>query len=147
MQRIPRSQLNAALAIGSRIPRRHRLYRFTPALLALAPMYAAYSYLVVDDTICVVDPDTYAIIDMIPGSVEEAASPLSSQGALALSGEQMRCIYAGVPKDRARTDLRIRLALGAEIPRGVELFNFPTELSPVLQSLQTMPISSSRMMS
>ena len=124
VQRIPRSQLNVALAIGSRIPRRHRLYRFTPALLALVPMYAAYSYLVVDDTICVVDPDTYAIVDMIPGSIEQAGPPLSSQGALALSGEQMRCVYASVPKDRARTDLRIRLALGAEIPRSVELFNF-----------------------
>ena len=87
-------------------------------------MYAAYSYLVVDDTICIVDPDTYAIVDMIPDSIEQAAPPLSSQGALALSGEQMRCVYASVPKDRARTDLRVRLALGAEIPRGVELFNF-----------------------
>ena len=36
----------------------------------------------------------------------------------------MRCVYASVPKDRARADLRIRLALGAEIPRSVELFNF-----------------------
>lgn len=124
VRRIPRGQLNAALAIGSRIPRRHRLHRFTPALLALVPMYAAYSYLVVDDTICIVDPDTYAIVDMIPDTIEQAAPPLSSQGALALSGEQMRCVYASVPKDRARTDLRVRLALGAEIPRGVELFNF-----------------------
>ena len=53
--------------------------------------------------------------------------PSSSQGALALSGEQMRCVYANAPKDRARTDLRIRLALGAEIPRSVELFPFPDE--------------------
>ena len=125
-QRISRSQLNVPLVIGSRIPRRHRLYRFTPALLALAPMYAAYSYMMVDDTICVVDPDTYAIVDMIPPSIEEAGPPFS-QGALALSGEQMRCVYANAPKDRARTDLRIRLALGAEIPRSVELFPFPDE--------------------
>ena len=125
VQRLSRSQLNVPLTIGSRIPRRHRLYRFTPALLALAPMYAAYSYLMVDDTICVVDPETYAIVDMIPPSIEEAGPPSSSQGALALSGEQMRCVYANAPKDRARTDLRIRLALGAEIPRSVELFPFP----------------------
>jgi Protein of unknown function (DUF1236) len=125
-QRISRSQLDVPLAIGSRIPRRHHLYRFTPALLALAPMYAAYSYIMVDDTICVVDPDTYAIVDMIPPSIEEAGPPFS-QGALALSGEQMRCVYANAPNDRARTDLRIRLALGAEIPRSVELFPFPDE--------------------
>jgi hypothetical protein len=125
-QTISRSRLGVALAIGSRIPRRHRLYRFTPALLALAPLYAAYSYLVVDDTICIVDPDSYAIVDVIPASIEQAgATPLSSQGALALSGEQMQCVYASVPKDQAQTDLRIRLALGAEIPRSVRLFSFP----------------------
>jgi hypothetical protein len=33
--------------------------------------------------------------------------------------------YAGVPKDRARTELRIRLGLGAEIPRSVALLAFP----------------------
>ncbi|MFZ1101700.1 MAG: hypothetical protein WAN86_02305 [Hyphomicrobiaceae bacterium] len=36
-----------------------------------------------------------------------------------------RPAYAGVRKDRARTELRIRLGPGAEIPRGVALFTFP----------------------
>ena len=72
VQRIPRSRLNVPLTVGSHIPRNHRLYRFTPALLALVPMYAAYSYLVVDDTICVVDPETYAVVDVIPSSIEQA---------------------------------------------------------------------------
>jgi hypothetical protein len=129
--------LGAALAIGSRIPRRQRLYRFTPALLALAPLYAAYSYLVVDDTICVVDPETYAIVDLIPASIEQAGPPppLSPQGPIALSGEQMRCVYASVPKEQARMDLHIRLALGAEIPRSVELFSFPDGARACAQEL------------
>ena len=42
-----------------------------------------------------------------------------------LSPEQTRPVYAGVPKDRARTELRIRRGLGAEIPRSVVLFAFP----------------------
>ncbi len=126
VQRIPRSRLNVPLTVGSHIPRNHRLYRFTPALLALVPMYAAYSYLVVDDTICVVDPDTYAVVDVIPSSIEQAGpGPGPSGGRLALSSEQMRCIYEGVPRDEARVDLRIRLALGAEVPRDVNLARFP----------------------
>jgi hypothetical protein len=48
--------------------------------------------------------------------------------SLDLSPEQMRLIYASLPKDRARTELRIRLALGAAIPRSVELFVFPDAL-------------------
>ena len=37
----------------------------------------------------------------------------------------MQCIYESVPKDEARVDLRIRLALGAEVPRDVNLARFP----------------------
>ena len=126
-QRISRNQLNVALAVGSRIPRRHRLHRFAPALLALIPIYAAYRYIIVDDTICVVDPDSYAIVDVIPASIEQAGPPPASRPALALSDEQMHCVVASVPKDEARVNLRIRLALGAEIPRGVRLFDFPED--------------------
>ena len=127
VDRLPRNRLNVALAVGSRIPRRHRLHRFAPALLAAIPIYAAYRYIVVEDTICVVDPDTYAIVDVIPAAIEQAGPPPGSRPALALSAEQMRCVYASVPKDRARADLRIRLALGAEIPRRVRLFALPRD--------------------
>jgi len=128
VQRIARNRLGIAVAVGNRVPRRHRLHRFTPALLALAPLYAAYSYIVVDDTICVVDSESYAIVDVIEGSIESAGPPPAPPPALALSSEQMRLIYESVPKDRARTELRIRLALGAEIPRRVALFAFPNAL-------------------
>ena len=97
VQRISRRQLNVALAMGSRIPRRHRLYRFAPALLAIIPAYAAYQYLIVDDTICVVDPDSYAIVDVIPSSIEQAGPQSADRPALALSTDQMRCVYAATP--------------------------------------------------
>jgi Protein of unknown function (DUF1236) len=126
-ERISRNRLNGALTIGSRIPRRHQLHRFAPALLALVPAYAAYRYLIVDDTICVVDPETYAIVDVIPSSIEQASSPQTGRPALILSADQMGCIYSAIPKDQVRSDLHLRLALGAEIPRDVELFGFPEE--------------------
>ena len=125
--RISRKQLNVALAPGSRIPRHHRLQRFAPALLALIPAYAAYRYLIVDDTICVVDPESYAIVDVIPSSIEQAIPQSTERPPLALTADQMRCVYAAVPMDQTRSDLSIRLALGAEIPRNVELFAFPDE--------------------
>jgi hypothetical protein len=127
VQRIPRGRLNVALAVGSRIPRHHRLHRFTPALLALVPIYAAYQYIIVEDTICVVDPETYAVVDIIPATIEQAGPLPGSRPALALSAEQMQCVHASVPKDRARANVRIRLALGAEIPRRVRLFAFPND--------------------
>jgi Protein of unknown function (DUF1236) len=123
VQRIAHGRLNVPLTVGARIPRHLHLHRFAPALLALAPLYAGYSYFVSDDdTICVVDPETYTIVDVIPASVREAGP---ARPALALSAEQRQCIYATVPRDEARIDVRIRLALGAEIPRRVRLFEFP----------------------
>jgi hypothetical protein len=98
------------------------LHRLTPAILAFAPIYAGYSYLVIDDEICIVDPETYYVVDVIPSSVEFATGP--SRPQLALSAEEMAFIYASVPKDRS-VDVRVRLALGAEVPGRVDLEVFP----------------------
>jgi hypothetical protein len=114
----------AKVAIGTRIERRHHrhVHRLTPAILAFAPIYAGYSYLVVDDEICIVDPETYYVVDVIPSSVEYASG--LSRPQLALSAEEMGFIYASVPKDRP-VDVRVRLALGAEVPGRVGLERFP----------------------
>ena len=103
MQRISRSQLNVALAMGSRIPRRHRLHRFAPALLAIIPAYASYQYLIVDDTICVVDPDSYAIVDVII-FIDRASRLLNRRtgSALALSTDQMRVCVCCHPEGSSR---------------------------------------------
>ena len=56
----------------------------------------------------------YTIIDVIPAGSQRADSP--SRPQLALSADQMRFIFASVPKDRT-ANVRVRLALGAEAPR------------------------------
>ena len=101
VDRIRARDFRARVAVGTHIERRHRrhLHRLTPAILAFAPIYAGYSYLVVDDEICIVDPETYYVVDVIPSSVEYAAGP--SRPQLALSAEEMEFIYASVPKDQA----------------------------------------------
>ena len=124
VDRIHAKDFGGKLIVGARVDRRHyrHLHRLTPAILALAPIYAGYSYLVVDDDICIVDPATYYVVDVIPSSVEYAGG--SSRPQLALSAQEMSFIYASVPKDRP-VDVRIRLALGAEIPGRVDLERFP----------------------
>jgi Protein of unknown function (DUF1236) len=124
VDRIRARDFRAKLVVGAHIEQRHRrhLHRLTPAILAFAPIYAGYSYLVVDDEICIVDPATYYVVDVIPSSVEYASGP--SRPQLALSAEEMAFIYASVPKDRP-VDVRVRLALGAEVPGRVDLERFP----------------------
>jgi Protein of unknown function (DUF1236) len=127
VDRIRARDFRARVVVGTHIEQRHRrhVHRLTPAILAFAPIYAGYSYLVVDDEICIVDPATYYVVDVIPSSVEYAGG--SSRAQLALSAQQMSFIYASVPKDRP-VDVRIRLALGAEIPGRVDLERFPVSV-------------------
>jgi hypothetical protein len=102
--------------VGVHIARRHRLHPLPLWVIEFAPIYRGYRYVWVEDTICIVDPETYVIVDVLPAS--------SQRADLTLTPEQMRFVYAEVPKDTS-VDVRIRLALGAEIPRGVALYTFP----------------------
>lgn len=124
VRRISRRDFGVGLTIGAHVHRRHHLHRMTPAILAFAPAYSGYSYVVVDDTICIVDPVSYTIVDVIPSSIEYASGGPDERHQLVLSAEEMHFIFASVPRDRT-ADVRIRLALGAEVPISVDLERFP----------------------
>jgi serine/threonine-protein kinase len=68
--------------------------------------------------------DLSEVMDFTKNAGCEAAP--SSSRELSLSPDQQRCVYSSVPKF-AKVDLGMRLALGAEVPRDVKLFNFPGE--------------------
>jgi hypothetical protein len=119
--RIERTRVQVNINVGSRIPRSVRLHPLPGTILALAPAYRGHYYFVRDDdTIVIVDSRTYVVVDVIPATARTA-------GGLSLSPDQMRFIYARVPKDRS-LDLRLRLALGAEVPPDAELLPFPPEV-------------------
>ena len=101
-----------------------RLLPLPVAIIDLAPSYRGYDYIVLEDeTICIVDPRSYEVVDVIPVGSQRAEGPRGGQ-RLSLSQEQMRFIAASVPRE-PRADVRVRLALGAEVPRNVELLAFP----------------------
>jgi len=116
--------------VGMHIPRRHRLHRLPLWIVDYAPIYRSYSYVLVEDTICIVDPATYVIVDTLPASSQRA-----DVRELNLTPEQMRFVYGEVPKDTP-VDVRIRLALGAEIPRNVALYTFPDHVLARLPELE-----------
>lgn len=109
--------------IGSKVPRRARLYAVPAAVLAIFPYYRDYRYLVDDDVICIVDPETYEIVDVLdeefyaPGARPQIAE-------LTLTEREKRLVLDSIPPDFPRIELRLRLALGAEIPRNVTLNEF-----------------------
>jgi Protein of unknown function (DUF1236) len=121
--RVEKTRINVSVNIGTTIPRSVRLHTLPVAIVSLAPAYRGYSYIVLEDeTICIVEPRTYVIVDVIAVGSQRADRPGRTQ--LSLSPDQMRFIFTSVPKER-RANVRVRLALGAEVPRDLELLDFP----------------------
>ena len=109
--------------VGSRIPRNVRLFVVPAAVLAIFPHYRDYRYVVEDDTICIVDPQTYEIVDVLEeGPYAPGGRPQIAE--LTLSDRERALVLDSIPPDFPHANLRLRLALGAEIPPSVELNEF-----------------------
>jgi hypothetical protein len=110
--------------VGRHIPRHIRLFPISAAVFAFFPYYRDYSYFVVDDEICIVDPRTYVVVDVIePGYWRGQGRPYVAE--LILSEHEIALVRDSIPRDFPEAGLRLRLALGAEIPRDVRLHEFP----------------------
>jgi uncharacterized protein DUF1236 len=113
--------------VGHRIPHSVRLFAIPAGVISFFPYYRDYRYVVVEDEICIIDPRTYEIVDVIDqdyyrgGAKQEVAD-------LSLTDRQIAIVRDSIPRDFPQTGLRLRLALGAEVPRDVELYEFPALL-------------------
>ena len=119
--------------VGHRVPRQVRLYPVPSDVIVIFPYYRDYSYFVVDEEICIVDPRTYEVVDVID---EGYPIPRMQTARLLLSAAQIAVVRDSIPRDVPDTSIRVRLALGAEIPEDVLLHEFPVivlDRAPQLQ--------------
>jgi hypothetical protein len=86
------------------------------------PYYRDYSYFVVGDEICIVNPQTYEVVDVIDQGYWSSRPQVAQ---LRLSSAQVAIVRDSIPRDFPEASIRLRLALGAEIPDDVELHEFP----------------------
>ncbi|MFG5120692.1 DUF1236 domain-containing protein [Methylorubrum sp. POS3] len=61
------SNVNFSLNVGTAIPRSVSLHPLPPTILTLVPAYRGFQFILVRDDIVIIDPDTYEIVDVIPG--------------------------------------------------------------------------------
>jgi hypothetical protein len=108
--------------VGHRVPRQVRLYPVPSDVIAIFPYYRDYSYFVVGEEICIVDPHTYEVVDVID---EGYPIPRLQTARLSLSAAQIAVVRDSIPRDVPETSIHVRLALGAEIPDDVMLHEFP----------------------
>jgi Protein of unknown function (DUF1236) len=123
-RKVERSRINVAVNVGATVPRSVRLRPLSSAIIGFAPVYRGYSYIVLEDeTICIVDPRSYIIVDVIPASTQRAEAP-GPRGHLTLSPEERRLVLTSIDRGHP-AEINLRLALGAEVPRAVEVDRFP----------------------
>jgi len=77
---------------------------------------------VVGDDVCIVDPRSYEVIDVID---QGYWGPRSRVVELRLSAGQIALVRDSIPGNFPEAGVRLRLALGAEIPDDVALYDFP----------------------
>jgi hypothetical protein len=104
------------------VPQTVHLFSVPREVFGFFHYYRDYDYFVVGDEICIVNPQTYEVVDVIDQAYWRSAPIVAS---LRLSGAQVALVRDSIPADFPEAEIRLRLALGAEIPDNVEVFKFP----------------------
>jgi Protein of unknown function (DUF1236) len=118
------TNVNFSINVGTRVPRTVRLVALPASVFAIVPAYRSYRYFAVDDRICIVDPATYEIVEVITISGQTAARGGSGSGVLVLTEEERQIILSEVDTRDGSTMALGALSEGAEVPRGVEVRTF-----------------------
>jgi hypothetical protein len=84
---------------------------------------------VANDQICVIDPSSYEIVEVISGSGRAAGTDArGSMARLMLTEEEREIILSEVGNNGGSTMGLGALSEGAEVPRGVQVRAFPEEV-------------------
>ena len=120
------TNVNFSINVGTRVPRSVHLVVLPASVISLVPQFRSYQYFVANDQICIVDPRTYEIVEVItePGRVAGGENRGGS-ARLVLTEDEKQIILQNVEFDRGSTLGLGSLTEGAEVPRNVQVRMFP----------------------
>jgi len=123
------TNVNFSVSVGTRVPRSVHLVALPASVLSIVPQYRSYQYFVANDQICIVDPSSYEIVEVISGSGRTAgADTRGSTARLMLTEEEKEIIVSEVGDNGGSTMGLGALREGAEVPRGVQVRAFPEQV-------------------
>ena len=118
--------MNFSINVGTRLPRSVRLAPLPAAVFSIVPQYRSYRYFVANDEICIVEPDSYEIVDVIPAGTQTARGrEPSGMAHLTLTQEEKRIILDNVNMRGESTMALGSFSEGSPVPREARLENFP----------------------
>ena len=119
------TNVNFSINVGTRVPRSVRLEVLPAAVIQIVPEYRSYRYFVVDDQICIIEPSTYEIVEVIRVSDRTAGrDSRGSSAALMLTEREKEILLRDVDLRSGSTLALGALTEGAEVPRDVSLRTF-----------------------
>jgi hypothetical protein len=118
------TNINFSINVGTRVPRSVRLAVLPASVIAIVPEYRSYRYLIVDDRVCIVDPGTYEIVDVIEVSDRTAGPSSTTPARLVLTDEEREIILSEVDLRNGSTLGLGALTEGAEVPSRAEVVEF-----------------------
>lgn len=126
-QRVNRvTNVNFTINVGARVPRQTRLEVLPAAIFSIVPHYRSYRYFVINDDICIVEPSTYEIVEVITVSGRTAArDDRGGSARLVLSDEERTIVLREIDMRGGSTLGLGSLTEGADVPRNAELRSFP----------------------
>jgi hypothetical protein len=121
------TNVNISVSVGTRIPRSVRLAPLPAVIISVVPAYRSYQYVVVHDDICIVDPNTFEIVEVIkaPGGRTARVDSQQGQAMLVLTEEEKAIVLRSVDIDRSSTLGLGTLTEGSSVPRGANVQAFP----------------------
>ena len=118
--------VNFAVNVGTRVPRSVHLVPLPAAVFSIVPQFRSYRYFVANDEICIVDPNTYEIVEVIPAGTQTARGrEPSGMAHLTLTQEEKRIILDNVNMRGESTMALGSFSEGSPVPREARLENFP----------------------
>jgi hypothetical protein len=124
-----RVNVNINVNVGAVVPRSVNLLPLPAAIIEVNPRYRNYRYVVVQNEIVIINPQTYAIVEVIPagGSTQARATTTRRGGSVQLSTQQRQRIltYAQAECDTVlTTDPDFDLTVGIRVPERIDLCPF-----------------------
>ena len=117
------TNITISIHVGTRLPRSVHLVGLPASVIEIVPEYRSYSYFVKDDQICIVDPSSYEIVEIIPASGQVATR--SGPATLMLTDEERAIVLREVDMGGGSTLGLGALNEGSDVPRDVKVRVFP----------------------
>lgn len=118
--------VNFTINVGGRLPREVRLVAVPAFVISMVPEYRSYRYVVIDDRICIVEPTSYEIVDVIdlPGQTA-GGSGNRPVATLVLTDDERAVLLREIDLNSGSTLALGAFNEGAAVPRGAEVRAFP----------------------